>query len=84
MDFKKEFHLYTEASGIHLGAALMQKEERSKQKFSRNASRVLDNTELNYLTTHNEALAVVWSLRNFRHILHGYAMHIRTDHTAVA
>ncbi len=46
-------------------------------------SRVLNTAELNYSTTHKEILAVVWSLRHFRHLILGYPIHIRTDHAAV-
>lgn len=37
----------------------------------------------NYLTRHKEALAVVWNFRHFKHLNHGSAIHVRTNHSEV-
>lgn len=47
------------------------------------ASRVLNKAETNYSTTHLEALGVVWALKHFKDIIHGYDTRVRTGHAAV-
>ncbi len=47
------------------------------------ASRILNKAELNYNVTHKEALGVVWALRHFRDLIHGYRIHVLTDYYAV-
>ncbi len=46
-------------------------------------NRTFKEAERNYRTTHKEALAVVWALRNFKHLIYGYPIHVKTDHAAV-
>ncbi len=82
-NFKKPFYLYTDVSTIGLGAALMQYDERHKLQLLGYASRTLNAVESNYRSTHLEALAVVWALKHFRDLIHGYEIHARTDHAAV-
>ncbi len=76
-------YLYTDASTIGLGAALMQYDERHKLQPLGYASRTLNAAESNYSTTHLEVLAVVWALKHFRELIHDYEIHVRTDHAAV-
>ncbi len=47
------------------------------------ARRTFNPVELNYSTTHKEALTVVWSLRHSKDLIYGYPIHVKTDHTAV-
>ncbi len=61
----------------------MQLDDRGKQQPLAYASRTLNKAETNYLTTHLEALAVVWALKHFRDLIHGYPIKVRTDHAAV-
>ena len=61
----------------------MQHDERGKLHVIAYASRALNPAEQNYSTTHKEALAVVWSLKHFRDLIHGYPVHVHTDHSAV-
>ncbi len=82
-DFQKDFHLYTDASGVSLGAALMQLDSRNKLQPLAYASRTLNQAEQNYSTTHKEALAVVWALHHFKDLIYGYPIHVKTDHVAV-
>ncbi len=82
-DFQKDFHLYTDASGVGLGAALMQLDSRNRLQPLAYASRTLNQAEQNYSTTHKEALAVVWALRHFKDLTYGYPIHVKTDHAAV-
>ncbi len=82
-NFQKGFHLDTDASGVCLGAALMQLDSRNKLQPLAYASRTLNQAEQNYSTTHKEALAVVWALRHFKDLIYGYPIHVKTDHAVV-
>ncbi len=44
------------------------------------ASRSLLNAECNYSPTEGEALAIVFALKRFEHLIHGMEVIIRTDH----
>ena len=79
-DYSKPFLLCTDASGIGLGAVLMQSDDDGKKRVIAYASRLLNSAEKNYSVTHWEALAVVWALKHFRDILYGYQVHVQTDH----
>ncbi len=82
-NFQKDFHLYTDASGVGLGEALMQLDSRNKLQPLAYASRTLNQAEQDYSTTHKESLAVVWALRHFKDLIYGYPIHVKTDHAAV-
>ena len=82
-NFNNPFYVYTDASGVGLGAVLMQKDCRGKLRPLAFASRVLNKAERNYSTTHREALACVWALKHFKDIIYGYDILVRTDHAPV-
>ncbi len=82
-NFQKDFHLYTDASDVGLGAPLMQLDSRNKLQPLAYASRTLNQAEQSYSTSHKEALAVVWALRHFKDLIYGYPIHVKTDHAAV-
>lgn len=74
-----KFVLDTDASNIGIGAVLSQiqgEEERVIAYFSR----VLSKSERNYCVTRRELLAIVESMKSFRHYLLGRRFIIRTDH----
>ncbi len=58
-DFKRTFVLYTDASGIGLGAVLTQKADDGKERAIAYISRHLKPAEKNYSTIEQEALAIV-------------------------
>jgi len=82
-DYNREFILLTDASKVALGAILSQKDEDGKEHPIVYDSKTLNKSEMNYNTTHLEALAVIWALRKFRHYLHGRKFKIITDHNAL-
>ena len=81
-DFNKQFYLQTDASGIGLGSALMQKYGNSFKVIGYH-SRKFNKAELNYNITEKEALSVIDSLKHFRYIIFGYPIIIQTDHLAI-
>lgn len=70
--------IYSDASHRGLGCVLMQ-----KGKVISNASRKLKPHELNYPTPDLEVVAIVFSLKIWRHYLYGEKCHIFTDHKSL-
>jgi hypothetical protein len=81
-DFEKPFYLYTDASTIGIGSVLAQKSEKGEHVIAY-ASRTLTPAEKNYGVSELECLAVVWSIKYFRHYLCGSQFTIITDHAAL-
>ena len=82
-DFKREFILYTDASGIALGAVLHQKGEDNKEHVVAYENKTLNKAEQNYSTTELECLAVVWAVEKFDYYLEGNKFKVITDHIAL-
>lgn len=75
-DYKKDFHLITDASNYALGAVL----EQDKKPIIF-LSRTLNKAEEHYATNEKEMLAIVWALKALRNYLYGSAsVKIYTDH----
>ena len=74
-DFSKQFELYTDDNGTGLGAVLEQ-----DGHVIAYYSRTLRGAERNYSTIEQECLAIVESLKRFRHYLIGRQFAIITDH----
>ena len=79
---KGEFLLDTDASNIGIGAVLSQKQE-GEERVIAYFSRVLNKAERNYCVTRRELLAIVDSIKFFRHYLLGQKFLIRTDHVSL-
>ena len=82
-DFKKEFVLETDASGLGLGAVLAQQQDNGSVTPIAYASRTLQPHKKNYGVTELEALGVVWAVKHFRPYLYGPGCHVVTDHKAL-
>lgn len=79
-DFRKEFHLTTDASNFAIGAVLSQ----NNQPISF-ISRTLSKAEENYAANEKEMLAIVRALKALRNYLYGSAKEkIFTDHQALS
>lgn len=75
----KETILQTDASGVGLGAVLLQKENGEFHPVAY-ASRVLTDTEKRYSNIERESLALVFGVTKFRQYLLGREFTLRTDH----
>ena len=88
-DYTKQFIVQTDASLIGIGAVLSQRfgsEDggRIRDQPVAYVSRTLKNYEKNYSATELELLAVIWSLKKFRHYILGSRFLLQTDHIALA
>jgi len=79
-DFSKEFELHTDASGIAIGACLMQQDDNQAPHAIAYYSRKLRSSETRYPTIDLEALAVVEGVRVFDPYLYGRRFVVYTDH----
>ncbi|GFV53937.1 retrovirus-related Pol polyprotein from transposon 412 [Trichonephila clavipes] len=72
------FNLFTDASGVGIGAVLQQ-----NQKPIAFASRTLNKAERNYTVTERECLALIWALNKFKTYFGPLPMKVITDHAAL-
>ncbi len=82
-NFDIPFVIFTDASGVGIGAVLMQTDSAGKQHVIAFPSPGLAPVEKNYSVTHLEILAVVWALQHFRDIVFSYPIIIYTDHSPI-
>ena len=76
------FEIMCDASDYAIGAVLGQREDK-KAFVIYYANKTLDSAQVNYTTTENEFLAVVFALEKFRSYIVGSPITIFTDHAAL-
>jgi hypothetical protein len=77
-DFSEPF-TYTDACDFGVGAVLSQIQN-GKERVVAYFSTTLSAAEVNYSVTRKELLAVIKSVKHFRHYLYGRKFTLRTDH----
>jgi hypothetical protein len=77
-----KFILETDASAYGI-AGILSQEQNGREVVIAYTSKTLSNSEMNYCTTMRELLAVLHSVRHFRHYLMGRHFEIRTDHASL-
>ena len=82
-DWDKAFEVATDASGVAIGAALMQRDDLGRLQPVAFVSRALTTAEKNYSVTRQECLAVVWSLGKFAPYVQHRRFTLVTDHAAL-
>ncbi len=78
------FHIYCDASAVAVGSALCQPTDEGKKDYPiAFASKQLNAAEKNYTTTERECLAMVFSVKKFRHYLLLNPIVFFVDHMAI-
>ena len=81
-DFDKPFTLQTDASGVGLGAVLLQEVEGEQRPVVFLSRKLLDR-ETRYSTVEKECLAMKWAIDTLRYYLLGRHFVLETDHRAL-
>ena len=79
-NFSKPFIITSDGSTHGLGAHLSQEDSKGQQRPVAFASRALHGSEKRYPPVELECLAIIYALKQFRHIILGYDIYINTDH----
>ncbi|GFX67083.1 retrovirus-related Pol polyprotein from transposon 17.6 [Trichonephila clavipes] len=77
-NFQEQFNLFTDISGVGIGAVLNQ--NRRPIAF---VSRTLNKVERNYTVTERECLAVIWALNKFKTYFGSLPVKVITDHASL-
>jgi hypothetical protein len=81
VDLSKPFHMYTDASNVALGVALVQLGDDGKTLCPvAFASSKFSATQAAWATIERECYSIVYGLKKFEHILFGSEINVWTDH----
>jgi hypothetical protein len=81
-DYEKQIWIFTDASNYAIGAVICQMDDKGKLRPVTFYSRKLLPAEMNYSTSDKELLAIVQTLKKFRHYLQGtkFPVIVKSDH----
>ena len=79
-DLTKPWIVFSDASGLGLGSILTQHNSEGKLVTVDMVSRRFSKAEMNYTVNERELLAIVWSLKQWKHLLEGSSVTVVTDH----
>ena len=82
-DFKRPFQIVCDASNIGIGAVLEQLDDNGIAHTIAYWSKTMNSAQQHYHTSERELLAVVESIKNFRHYVGGSKFKVFTDHNAL-
>jgi hypothetical protein len=82
-NWENKFHIHVDASGISLGAILVQPREGAMDHPIYFSSRKLSQAQCNYTITEREGLAMIYALQKFRHYLLGSYFNFFTDQSTL-
>lgn len=82
-DVDQQTLLYTDASGVGLGAVLVQKDDQGRNRIITCISKSLSRIEKDYPQVHREALAIVWAVKRLYYYLMGKQFTLLTDNQAL-
>ena len=82
-DFTKPFQIVCDASNVGIGAVLEQLDSKGEHYTIAYWSKTLNSAERNYHTSERELLAVVMSIKHFKHYVGGTKFIVYTDHNAL-
>jgi hypothetical protein len=77
------FILTTDASDTSIGATLSQKQSANHERLIACYSKTLGDAQRRYSATEKELVAVIESIKRFRHLLLGNSFILRTDHKPI-
>ena len=83
-DFDRQFYLDTDASGVGLGAVLLQLGDDGTFRPVAYISRQLNKQELNYSVREIEGLAIFWAVNKLTEFLRGRPFTVITDHHSLS
>jgi len=79
-DFSRPFYLKTDASDYQLGGIVTQKDDADQEHIVASYSKKLNRHQRNYDVTSKEQLCIAEMLKEYRDILLGHKIVVRTDH----
>ena len=82
-DHSKPFHVFSDASGSGIAAILAQYSDSNQLRTVDMVSRRLSCAERRYTTTEREYLAIVYALKQWRHLLEGRQIICHSDHRPI-
>ena len=82
-NYDKEFILYTDTSGVAVGAILAQLDDEGLDHPVAYSSHIFNKHEKNYSVTKKECLAVLHAVKQFRHYIYDTHFMVVTDHSSL-